>query len=209
MKSLFCLLLLAIFCGATRVNAARIELKPATPATAAALHLSPEVRPARQFEFPVALQPAGSIGTGSALQPAGSIGTGSALQPLIPGDNRLSSPPGALAGKSYSFKERLVIKYLRRHLKKMGMREGEPVDPRRLKQGRLALILGAGAFVVAFIPVVQILSPLMAIAAIALGVISLQGNSNLPGILGICFGGAFLLLILLVVAIFVLTFSFW
>jgi hypothetical protein len=192
MKSAFCLFMLLLFFGTKPLFAARISLKPATVSASFHFQISPEVRPVMQYSSPGLLNPSAGSG-GLHYQPNGA-------------ENKQSS---AVTGRRYSFKERLTLKYLKNYVKKLGMREGGPTDPRRLRQGRLALILGAGAFVVVFIPFLQLLSPLMAIAAIALGIVSVQGNSNLPGILGICFGGAFLLLILLVVAILVLTFSFW
>ena len=197
MKSLFCLLLLAIFYGSAPTLAAKIVSRSSTTSAVTPLHASPEVRLVRLNSTPGV-----SVGTLSS-------GFNDADQRTALAKRLLSALPPAATDKRYSLKERLVLKYLRKQIKKLGMREGEPADPRKLRLGRLALILGAGAFVVAFIPFLQILSPLMAIAAVALGIVSVQGNSNLPGILGICFGGAFILLILAVVAIFVLTFSFW
>jgi hypothetical protein len=196
-KFLFCLLLLTIFHGITPSLGARVVLQPATTADAVPLHTAPEVRPANQHSIP---------GISYGIQLPGSDPT---YERLSTRKGIAAILPSAATGKRFSFKERLMIKYLRKQFNKLGMREGEPADPRKLRLGRLALILGAGAFVVAFIPFLQILSPLMAITAVALGIVSVQGNSNLPGILGICFGGAFVLLILAVVAIFVLTFSSW
>lgn len=83
------------------------------------------------------------------------------------------------------------------------------ITERQRKLGLLSLIFGAGAFVVAILPIIGLLSVPSAIAGIVLGIISLKGNTNINGILGICFGSVFLLLLAAVIALIAVFFSLW
>jgi hypothetical protein len=101
-------------------------------------------------------------------------------------------------GKKLRFKDTSVYRVLQWKLRKKGH---DVIDERQRKQGNLSLILGIAAVVFLFIPVLGILSPGLAIAAIVLGIMSLKGNSNTAGIVGIICGGTVIFLFLLAVAV--------
>ncbi len=65
----------------------------------------------------------------------------------------------------------------------------------------MSLIFGAGAFVIAFVPVLGVLSFGFAIAAIILGILGLgRKKGDAKSIIGIVLGSAFLFLIILLIA---------
>jgi uncharacterized Tic20 family protein len=101
-------------------------------------------------------------------------------------------------GKKLRFKDRIAYRVLRWKLRKKGH---EVINERQRRQGNLSLIFGIASVVFLFIPVLGILSPGLAIAAIVLGIMSLKGNSNTAGIIGIICGGTTLFLFLLAVAL--------
>ena len=86
---------------------------------------------------------------------------------------------------------------------KRKLKEGETVDPKLLKLGRLSLIFGIIALVFIFIPVgvIALLGLGCAIAGLVLGIKSLKGNSNVPGLLGVVFSSLVLVLLLVAIAV--------
>ncbi|MEO6932554.1 MAG: hypothetical protein ABI151_13055 [Chitinophagaceae bacterium] len=123
----------------------------------------------------------------------------------IPAVVHLSMPlPGLAAAalsRKLSFKEKLVIKILKHKVLKFG--RGDPIDPRKAKLGKWSLYLGVAAFALAIVPIAQILSIPLAIAAVITGIISLQGNSNTYGIIGIGLGAGFILLTALLILVII------
>jgi hypothetical protein len=107
-------------------------------------------------------------------------------------------------GKKLRFKDRIAYRLLQWKLRKQHHNE---VDEVHRKQGHLSLLLGIASVVFLFIPEIGILSIGLAIAAIVLGILSLRGNSNTPGVIGIVCGGTVLFAVLL--AVIVLTSSGW
>jgi hypothetical protein len=106
-----------------------------------------------------------------------------------------------LTGKKMSLKDKLLFSVYK---KKMRAHVGD--EAKRKNFGKVAMYCGITAWVLLFIPGISILTPLLAVAAIVFGVISLKGNTNVPGIIGIILGSTFL--ILLIAAIAVLAGSF-
>lgn len=101
-------------------------------------------------------------------------------------------------GKKLRFKDRIAYRVLQWKLRKKGH---EVIDERQRKQGNLSLLFGIASVVFLFIPVLGILAPGLAIAAIVLGIMSLKGNSNTAGIVGIICGGTVIFLFLLAIAV--------
>jgi hypothetical protein len=102
-----------------------------------------------------------------------------------------------LTGRKMSLKDRIGLAILK-WKSKLSIEDGEPTQ-KQLKQGRLSLIFGASAILLAFIPYVGIVSIPLAVAGLILGIKSLKGNSNTPGILGVVFSGLVLFIIVLAV----------
>ncbi len=104
--------------------------------------------------------------------------------------------------KRRSFIDRLKLRLVQKTLlRKLASEKGEPTA-RQKRQGKASMILGISSVVGLFIPVVNILAIPAAIVAIVLGAISLKGNSNSQGIVGLVTGSATILL--LIIAIIVL-----
>ena len=101
-------------------------------------------------------------------------------------------------GKKLRLKDRIAYRILQWKLRKKGH---EVIDERQRKQGNLSLVFGIASVVFLFIPVLGILSPGLAIAAVVLGIMSLKGNSNTAGIVGIICGGTTIFLFLLAIAV--------
>jgi hypothetical protein len=106
-----------------------------------------------------------------------------------------------LTGKKMTLKQKISLVILKAKLKKQF-----PVKERTAKEsniGLLALIMGAGAFPVAFIPAVGVISIGMAIAAIILGIIGLgKKKGDTKSLIGLVLGSAFFFLLLVLVAAF-------
>jgi hypothetical protein len=101
-----------------------------------------------------------------------------------------------LTGHKLTLKEKIAVKIYKLKLRKK-INGDDPAKNKRL--GTLSLIFGIGAFVIVFIPVLGILSLPLAIAAVVLGAISLKGNKNTNGIIGLILGGTFILLFIVAV----------
>lgn len=100
-----------------------------------------------------------------------------------------------LTGKRLSLKQKLALVILKSRLKR------QQVDSKESNLGLLSLIFGAGAFVIAFVPVLGILSFGFAIAAIILGILGLnRKKGDTKSIIGLVLGSAFLLLIVVAIA---------
>ena len=103
-----------------------------------------------------------------------------------------------LTGHKLTLKEKIALKIYKLKLRKK-INGDDPAKNKKL--GTLSLIFGIAAFVFAFIPVLGILSLPLAIAAVIFGAISLKGNKNTNGIIGIILGGTFVLLFIVAVLI--------
>jgi len=101
-------------------------------------------------------------------------------------------------GKKLRFKEKIAYRILQWKLRKG---HHDEIDEKQRKQGNLSLVFGIASVVFLFIPILGILAPGLAIAAIVLGIMSLKGNTNTAGIVGIICGGAVIFIFLLAVAI--------
>jgi len=107
-----------------------------------------------------------------------------------------------LTGKKLKLKEKIGLKIFQWKMKRK-LKNGETVDPKLLKLGRLSLIFGIIALVFIFIPVgvIALLGLGCAIAGLVLGIKSLKGNSNVPGLLGVVFSSLVLVLLLVAIAV--------
>ena len=102
-------------------------------------------------------------------------------------------------GIKLKFKERIAYKILKWKLKKKLRKPGEPTAQQK-KLGILSLIFGSIAVIsILFILQLGIIAFCAAIAGLVLGIISLKGNSNTPGILGIIFSSGVLIVIVLAI----------
>ena len=120
-----------------------------------------------------------------------------ALQELI---NFTPKKYQELTGQRMTFKQKLSLYLLKAKFKKELASENTPHQ--KYDPGKTSLILGAGAFHVALIPVAGIVSIPMAIGAIIFGIIGLgrkKGDSK--SIIGLVLGTVFLLLIVAVIAV--------
>ena len=107
-----------------------------------------------------------------------------------------------MTGKKLKLREKIGLKIFQWKVKRK-LKEDEPVDPKLLRLGRISLICGILAIVFIFIPVgvIALLGLGLAIAGLVLGIKSLKGNSNAPGLLGIVFSGLVLLGLLVAIAV--------
>lgn len=106
-----------------------------------------------------------------------------------------------LTGKKLRLKDRIMLKFLQCKTKKQ---LNKPADITKLKKlGILSLIFGVLGFIFIFmnVGILGIIGVGLAIAGLILGIKSLKGNTNVPGIIGIVFSGLVLFLILLLVVL--------
>ena len=103
-----------------------------------------------------------------------------------------------LTGHKLTLREKIALKIYKLKLRKK-INGDDPAKNKKL--GTLSLIFGIAAFVFVFLPVLSILSLPLAIAAVVLGAISLKGNKNTNGIIGLILGGTFILLFIVAVLI--------
>lgn len=104
-----------------------------------------------------------------------------------------------LTGKKLKFKERIGLKILKWKAKRMA--EGKPTDQQK-KLGRISLIFGIIGIICLFIPVgvIVILGAALGIAGLIVGLKSIKGNSNVPGIIGVVLSCLILLAFLVAIA---------
>jgi hypothetical protein len=106
-----------------------------------------------------------------------------------------------LTGMKLNFSQRIAFAILKAKLKKQ-LNADKPAA-HKTDIGTLSIILGGGAFLVALIPAVGIISIAMAIGAIVLGIIGLgRKKGDTKSIIGLVLGSIFLLLIIVAVAAF-------
>ena len=101
-----------------------------------------------------------------------------------------------------TFKQKISFAILKTKLKKQ--LPDEKTTTHKNDVGKTSLILGAGAFLVALIPYVGVISIAMAAGAIVLGIIGLgRKKGDTKSIIGIVLGSVFFILIVALVAAFV------
>ena len=106
-----------------------------------------------------------------------------------------------LTGRKMSFKEKIAFAIFKGKLKRQ-LPEDKTAS-HKSNIGLLSLLFGAGAFVIAFIPTVGVISIGLAVAAIVLGIIGLgRKKGDTKSLIGLVLGSVFLLLILVAVAAF-------
>jgi hypothetical protein len=101
------------------------------------------------------------------------------------------------SGNKLKFKEKLVYKALKWKLKKNMKREGPTEKQKTL--GLLSFGFGLLAVALLFIPTIGIISIFLAVAGFILGIKSLKGNSNAPGLIGLILSSTVLLIIIIAV----------
>jgi len=107
-------------------------------------------------------------------------------------------------GNKLKWKEKIVYKVVKWKLKKkMG---SDPTEKQRTL-GVLSLVAGLLAVALIFIPYIGILGILFAIAGFVLGIKSLRGNSNAPGLIGLILSSA--VIFVLILAVIALSSSDW
>src|SRR5215831_3020383 len=104
-----------------------------------------------------------------------------------------------LTGKKLRFKDRIAYRIMQWKLRHQ---QHEAINERQRKQGKLSLIFGIGSLVLLFIPPLGIVALCSAAVALVLGILSLKGNSNTAGIIGLVIGATVLVLFVIALAAF-------
>ena len=112
----------------------------------------------------------------------------------------------SMTGKKLTLLDRVKLTLLKWKLSKFS--EDEEMTEKQKKQATASMILGIASFGLMWIPYVGILSIPAAILAIIFGAKSLKGNSNTKGIIGLAFGSATIVVILLAIII-IASGGFW
>ncbi len=112
----------------------------------------------------------------------------------------------SVTGKKLTLKQKIALRIWEWKGRRL-FQQGNEATPRQKKLGKMSLIFGAAAFVLAPIPIINILSFPAAIVAIVLGITSLRGNNNTNGVIGLVLGGVYILLLLLVLVFVLLLFG--
>lgn len=108
-------------------------------------------------------------------------------------------------GKRLSLLQRLTWKLAQKHI---GKAPNETITEKQKKLGKISMILGIAGLALLFVPNILALVGIgLGIAAFILGLKSVKGNSNTPGIVGLIAGSLTLLLTILAVAIAAAFFS--
>ena len=141
---------------------------------------------------------------GTLLQPAFALTT-------LPAPNHIVALPATApakmtikewekaTGKKLPLLQRLTWKLAQKRMSKPG---NENVTEKQRKLGRLSMIFGIAGLVLLFLPNILAIAGIgLGIAAFILGLKSVKGNSNTPGIVGLIAGSLTLLLTVLAVAI--------
>ena len=111
-----------------------------------------------------------------------------------------------MTGKKLTLLDKAKLVLLKWKLSKLS--DDVEMTEKQKKQATASMILGIASFGLMFIPYVGIISIPAAILAIIFGAKSLKGNSNTKGIIGIAFGSATIVVILLAIII-VASGGFW
>ena len=96
-------------------------------------------------------------------------------------------------GKHLNFIQRLEWKLAQKRINKLSYPNGDITEKQR-KLGKLSMTLGIAGLVLLFVPYIGIAGLGLGIAAFILGLKSVKGNSNTPGIIGLIAGSLTLLL---------------
>ena len=114
-----------------------------------------------------------------------------------------------LTGKHLSLKEKISFKILKWKLKRDLKHAPEKMSNGKFeKMARMSMIFGIGAFIIAFLPFGSFLAIPSALLAIILGAVSIKKvEKKTNSIIGIVLGSAFLVLLLIAIAVFVSIFS--
>jgi hypothetical protein len=104
-----------------------------------------------------------------------------------------------VTGKKLNLWQKVKFEAAKRVMMIRMKEKGEMTEKQR-RQSIVSMILGICSLVFLFLPGIAILSIPAAILAVIFGIMSLKGNSNAKGIVGIVTGGLVLLLLLVVLA---------
>ncbi len=106
-----------------------------------------------------------------------------------------------ITGRRMTFKQKISFSILKAKLKKQ--LPDEKVEGKKSNLGLLSLIFGGGAFLMALIPGVAVISFPLAVAAIVLGILGLgRKKGDTKSIIGLVLGSVFLLLSIVAIALF-------
>jgi hypothetical protein len=106
-----------------------------------------------------------------------------------------------LTGTRMTLKQKLSFVILKAKLRKQ--LPDEKAEGKKTDIGLLSLVFGGGAFVLALIPYVGIISIPLALAAIVLGIIGLgRKKGDTKSLIGLVLGSLFIVLVIVVVAAF-------
>ena len=141
------------------------------------------------------------------------------VQALIPSPGSTSSASGGIAKPSkvkgrYGLRGKLMTLMLKSGILRKLAGIDEPTEHQK-KLGRLSLIFAGLAVILLVIPytalalpaAIGVLTVPSAIAGIVLGIKSVRGNSNVPGLIGLIVSGSLLVLLILAVILLALFFS--
>lgn len=141
---------------------------------------------------------------GTLLQPAFAITTLPVPNHIVPAPAKTPAKMTIkewekATGRRLSVLQRLTWKMAQKHISKS---PNENTTERQRKLGRLSMILGIAGLILLFLPNILAIAGIgLGIAAFILGIKSLKGNSNTPGIVGLVAGSLTLLLTILAVVI--------
>lgn len=111
-----------------------------------------------------------------------------------------------ITGKKMTLIQKLQFWLIQKKIKRSG--DPEKLSQKQKGQAMISMIMGISGFFLLLVPFgVAILAIPLSILAIVFGALSLKGNSNAMGIIGIVTGGITLLLLVLAIIILVAMFS--
>jgi hypothetical protein len=96
-----------------------------------------------------------------------------------------------MIGRKLTFLQKIELKILQKKLSRHALHPADTITEKQKKQAKLSMTLGICSIGLLFLGPIALLAFPAAIAAVVLGVISLKGNSNTKGIVGVVTGGCY------------------
>ncbi len=114
-----------------------------------------------------------------------------------------------MTGHHLNLKDRVAFKIMKWKMKWKHFTAPETADSKYDRMGKWSLLSGIGAFVIGLVPGLAVLSIPAAILAIVLGAISIKkARKRGYSVWGIVLGASFLILLVVVLAVYISLFSF-